>query len=100
MRSIRDFFTSSGVSPSSHLTVQVTSFTAVMTPGNIWAVFQTAQPFGAATGTRLRIELDFRTRFENHALGRFRLSVTNRPVSFAELRLARIKVDVVRVMRG
>jgi tetratricopeptide (TPR) repeat protein len=61
-----------------------------------WAVFQTAQPFGAATGTRLRIELDFRTRFANHTLGRFRLSVTNRPVSFAELRLASIKVDVVR----
>jgi tetratricopeptide (TPR) repeat protein len=61
-----------------------------------WAVFQTAQPFGAATGTRLRIELDFRTRFVYHALGRFRLSVTNRPVSFAELWLATIKVDEAR----
>src|SRR5262249_24067911 len=44
-----------------------------------WAVFQTARPFGTATGTRLRVELAFRTRFPNHALGRFRLSVTDRP---------------------
>jgi tetratricopeptide (TPR) repeat protein len=44
-----------------------------------WIVFKAAQPLGTATGTRLRVELDFRTRFPNHALGRFRLSVTDRP---------------------
>ena len=61
-----------------------------------WAVFQPARPFGTATGTRLRVELAFRSRHLNHALGRFRLSVTNRPDPFFELSLTRMKADAER----
>jgi hypothetical protein len=57
------------------------------------AIFQTAEPFGTRTGTSLRVELAFRTRFLNHALGRFRLSVTQRSVPFLELSVARLKAD-------
>jgi len=63
-----------------------------------WAVFQTAQPFGTATGTRLRVELAFRTRFTNHALGRFRLSVTDGPFPLFQpsLRLQTFRADTER----
>jgi hypothetical protein len=57
------------------------------------AVFQTAEPFGTAAGTRLRVELAFRTKFGQHALGRFRLSVTNWPVHLCEPSLMRIKAE-------
>jgi hypothetical protein len=58
-----------------------------------WAVFQTAEPFGTGAGTRLRVELSFATFFEQHALGRFRLSVTNQPFPLFEPSLMRIKAD-------
>jgi WD40 repeat protein/serine/threonine protein kinase/tetratricopeptide (TPR) repeat protein len=59
------------------------------------AVFQTTEPIGTSAGTRLRVELTFRSA--PHAiLGRFRLSVTNRPVPFFELRLMHLKADAER----
>jgi WD40 repeat protein/serine/threonine protein kinase/tetratricopeptide (TPR) repeat protein len=59
------------------------------------AVFQTAEPMGTNAGTRLRVRLAFRSHA--HALlGRFRLSVTNEPVPFFELRLIRLKDDSAR----
>jgi eukaryotic-like serine/threonine-protein kinase len=63
-----------------------------------WAVFQAAQPFGTATGTRLRVELAFRTRFACCTLGRFRLSVTDRPFPhfLARLLLQTIRADTER----
>ncbi len=62
-----------------------------------WAVFQIAQPFGTATGTRLQVELDFR-RYANHGLGRFRVSVTDRPCPLVQpsLWLKTIKADTER----
>jgi hypothetical protein len=57
-----------------------------------WAVFQTAEPFGTGAATRLRVELSF-APFRHHALGRFRLSVTNQPFPLFEPSLMRIKVD-------
>jgi hypothetical protein len=57
------------------------------------AVFQTAEPFGVRTGTRLRVELDFRAKFAQAALGRFRLSVTDQPALIVEPSLTRIKAD-------
>src|SRR5262249_12666672 len=45
-----------------------------------WAVFQAAPPIWSATGLRLRVELDFGyARYSHYTLGRFRLSVTDRP---------------------
>jgi tetratricopeptide (TPR) repeat protein len=61
-----------------------------------WAVFQAAQPFGTRAGTRLRVELDFRTRWSQLTLGRFRLSVTDRPPPLLEPSLMRIKADSER----
>jgi hypothetical protein len=61
-----------------------------------WAVFQAARPFGTATGTRLRVELDFRSRYPNHTLGRFRLSVTDRPFRFFQPSLQTIRADTER----
>jgi WD40 repeat protein len=59
-----------------------------------WAVFQAAQPFGTGPGMRLRVELaSGHPRYAYHALGRFRLSVTNRPVPFFEPSLTRLKAD-------
>ena len=62
-----------------------------------WAVFQAARPIGHGRGMRLRVELDCRlTKYAIHALGRFRLSVTDRPVPFFEPSLMRLKADPVR----
>jgi hypothetical protein len=62
-----------------------------------WAVFQASQPFGTGPGLRLRVELvSGHPRFANHALGRFRLAVTNRSVPFFEPSLTRIKADPLR----
>jgi hypothetical protein len=59
------------------------------------AVFQTTEPIGTSACTRLRVELAFRSA--PHAiLGRFRLSVTNRPVPFFEVRLMHLKADAER----
>jgi WD40 repeat protein/tetratricopeptide (TPR) repeat protein len=59
------------------------------------AVFQTAEPMGTNAGTQLRVKLAFRSH--PHAiLGRFRLSVTNRPVPFFELRLMHLEGDTER----
>jgi tetratricopeptide (TPR) repeat protein len=60
------------------------------------AVFQTGEPIGTSAGTRLRVELAFRSAYSPAVLGRFRLSVTNRPVPFFELRLMHIKADTER----
>ncbi len=61
-----------------------------------WAVFQIAQPIGTATGTRLRVELDFR-RCGEPRLGRFRLSVTDRPFPLVQPSLLKtIKADTER----
>jgi hypothetical protein len=62
-----------------------------------WAVFQASQPFGTGPGLRLRVELvSGHPRYPKHALGRFRLAVTNRPVPCFEPSLTRIKADPVR----
>jgi hypothetical protein len=58
-----------------------------------YAVFQAAPPIETRAGTRLRVDLAFRTEFPHAILGRFRLSVTNRPVPFFELRLRHLKAD-------
>jgi hypothetical protein len=57
-----------------------------------WAVFQADQPIGINPGTRLRIELVSGLAGWPHAtLGRFRLSVTDRPFPLFEASLLRIK---------
>jgi tetratricopeptide (TPR) repeat protein len=56
------------------------------------AVFQTAEPMGTNAGTQLWVKLAFRSHAQA-ILGRFRLSVTNRPVPFFELRLLHLKGD-------
>ena len=56
-------------------------------------MFQPAQPIGTGADTRLQVELAFRTGHPNHALGRFRLSVTDRPVPSLEPSLMRLKAD-------
>jgi eukaryotic-like serine/threonine-protein kinase len=62
-----------------------------------WATFQVDQPIGREPGLRLRIELEFgQSRFPRHALGRFRLSVTNRPCPLFDASLLRIKADAER----
>jgi WD40 repeat protein/tetratricopeptide (TPR) repeat protein len=58
-----------------------------------WADFQTDSPIGISAGTRLRVEL---ASSPNNPLGRFRLSVTNRPVPLFETNLTRIRADVDR----
>src|SRR5262249_11784376 len=59
-----------------------------------WAVFQAARPFGTGPGTRLRVVLvSGQLRRPEHALGRFRLSVTNRPAPVFEWSLRTIKAD-------
>jgi hypothetical protein len=61
------------------------------------AVFQPAEPIGTSAGTRLRIELSFQTKgFPQRTLGRFRLSVTDRPSPFLESSLGAIKADKAR----
>jgi tetratricopeptide (TPR) repeat protein len=60
------------------------------------AVFQAAEPIGTSVGTRLRVELAFRSAPAHAILGRFRLSVTNRPVPFFELRLMQLQADTER----
>jgi WD40 repeat protein/serine/threonine protein kinase len=61
-----------------------------------WAVFQTARPIGAGVGVRLRVELTSRLKSAQSTLGRFRLSVTNRPFPLIETRLKIIKADAQR----
>jgi tetratricopeptide (TPR) repeat protein len=61
-----------------------------------WVVFQTAQPIGTGGRTRLRVELACRAEPAQAILGRFRLSVTNRPVPFFEPRLKQLKTDTQR----
>jgi eukaryotic-like serine/threonine-protein kinase len=61
-----------------------------------WAAFQAAEPFGARAGTRLRVELAFRSRSPHHALGRFRLSVTDRPFPLFSPSLQTIRADTER----
>jgi WD40 repeat protein/tetratricopeptide (TPR) repeat protein len=59
-----------------------------------WAVFQAARPIGRDPGRRLRVELDFGPAPYSHfTLGRFRLSVTDRPFPLLEPGLLRIKAD-------
>jgi WD40 repeat protein len=57
-----------------------------------WAIFQTDPLIGTGAGTRLRVELASQ-KAVNCVLGRFRLSVTNRPVPFFEPSLMRLKAD-------
>ena len=57
------------------------------------ALFQAAEPIGTGAGTRLRVELASRTDVAHAILGRFRLSVTNRPVPFFGLRLMHLRAD-------
>jgi len=61
-----------------------------------WAVFQTDRPIGTGAGMRLRVELASRSRYGQSTLGRFRLSVTDRPVRLFECSLARLKADRAR----
>jgi hypothetical protein len=61
-----------------------------------WAVFETAESFATPAGTRLRVELDFRSGWPQHTLGRFRLSVTDRPFPLFEASLTRIKAEAGR----
>ena len=58
-----------------------------------WAVFQIARPITTGAGMRLRVELASRLSFPQSTLGRFRLSVTNRPFPGFEWRLRRLKAD-------
>ena len=60
------------------------------------AVFQGAQPIGTSADTRLRVELAFPAAPAHGNLGRFRLSVTKRPVPVFELRLMHVKADTER----
>jgi eukaryotic-like serine/threonine-protein kinase len=61
-----------------------------------WAVFQTDRPIGTDAGLRLRVELASRLMYGRSTLGRFRLSVTNRPFPLFELQLRSIKADEER----
>jgi hypothetical protein len=60
-----------------------------------WAVFEADRPFGTPEGTTLRVELRFWSAHNAHVIGRFRLSVTDRPLHhvLAGLRLQAIKAD-------
>jgi WD40 repeat protein/serine/threonine protein kinase len=60
------------------------------------AVFETTEPIGTDAGTKLRVELAFRSASAHAILGRFRLSVTNRSVPSFELRLMHLKGDTER----
>lgn len=59
-------------------------------------VFQATNPIGTNAGTKLRVELAFRSSHAHAILGRFRLSVTDRPVPFFGLRLMHVKRDSQR----
>jgi tetratricopeptide (TPR) repeat protein len=62
-----------------------------------WAVFQAARPIGRGPGIRLRLELVCGQAMTTYfTLGRFRVSVTNRPFPFFEPSLLRIKADTER----
>ena len=41
------------------------------------AIFETKAPFGSADGTRVKVRLRFESPFARHAIGRFRLAVTD-----------------------
>jgi hypothetical protein len=61
------------------------------------AVFQAVRPIGIDPGTRLHIELVCGLAIRPHeTLGRFRLSVTDRPFPLFEPSLQRIKADTER----
>src|SRR5262249_28085255 len=61
------------------------------------AIFQPARPIGPLAGLRLRVDLvSGIERDPQHTLGRFRLSVTNRPFPFFESSLLRIKTKSER----
>jgi hypothetical protein len=58
------------------------------------AVFQTAEPLGTSARMRLRVTLSCHVqRQSGRTLGRFRLSVTNRPFPLLEPSLTKIKAD-------
>jgi WD40 repeat protein len=61
-----------------------------------WAIFQIDPAIGTGAGTRLRVELACQTASPQSVLGRFRLSVTNRPGPSFPASLARLKADPVR----
>jgi WD40 repeat protein/tetratricopeptide (TPR) repeat protein len=61
-----------------------------------WAVFETARPIGTGPGMRLRVELASRSQYAQSTLGRFRLSVTNRPFPLFVPILRQIKADAKR----
>ena len=61
-----------------------------------WAIFEIDTPIGTSAGTRLRVELACQTASPHSVLGRFRVSVTNRPVPSSELSLMRLKADPMR----
>jgi WD40 repeat protein/tetratricopeptide (TPR) repeat protein len=58
-----------------------------------WAIFQTDPPIGTAAGARLRVDLAFRSPSPHSALGRFRLSVTNRPRPLFPTTLIQLRAD-------
>jgi WD40 repeat protein len=58
------------------------------------AVFQAAEPFATSAGIQLRVTLSCQVqRQPGRTLGRFRLSVTNRPFPLLEPSLTKIKAD-------
>ena len=61
-----------------------------------WAIVEIDPPIGTGAGTRLRVELACQTASPHSVLGRFRLSVTNRPVPSFRASLTRLKADPVR----
>ncbi len=62
--------------------------------GPCWGVFQVDPPIGRGPGTRLRVELICgRAGSVGSTLGRFRLSVTNRPFPFFEPALLKVRAD-------
>jgi hypothetical protein len=60
------------------------------------AVFQTARPIATGDGTRLRVELSTPRRFASLTLGRFRVSITDRPVPLLETSLMSLRADGAR----
>jgi eukaryotic-like serine/threonine-protein kinase len=61
-----------------------------------WAIFEIDPPIGTGVGSRLRVELACQTASPHSVLGRFRLSVTNRPVPSFQTSLTRLKADPAR----
>ena len=61
-----------------------------------WAAFQAAEPFGTRAGTRLRVELAFDRVRRTTRVGRFRLSVTDRPFPLFLPTLQTVRADTER----